>query len=261
MQMAVIQEYRSNDSQVLGVALGSVPRDKFASVHAFMKKQLAGRNVPYLGTSPLQMLCMTSFCGNWSRWQRPPRQSAVVCLHPDRYTTQTSQGIFVCKHHIPWVVIVFLPAVQRKLGAHLAQALLCAGTFPVQRELSTVSLDQIYHAVGGKLLFTDLDQVQLGDPVSDVYVVTPNVGVMLQRLLKSDRPLLVTTPDRIDTLTTAVAAHSSGMVPLSGTQPRSWYQSSSVMLWLLPGCTRRAGLLQHVSAVKSASVVAGKGVL
>jgi hypothetical protein len=61
-------------------------------------------------------------------------------------------------------------------------------------------------------------QVRMGDPVSEVYVVTSHCGTMLARLMGSrmDRPLLVTTPDRIDTVTTAVAAHAAGVIPLAG---------------------------------------------
>jgi hypothetical protein len=84
------------------------------------------------------------------------------------------------------------------------------------RELQAVTLDQVYRALDAKLLFTELSEVQMGENVSDFYIVTPHCGSMLNRLLKSQRPLLVTTPDRIDTLTTAVAAHSSGVAPLAG---------------------------------------------
>lgn len=59
----------------------------------------------------------------------------------------------------------------------------------------------------------------MGDPVSDFYVVTSLAGDMLNRLLRSERPLLLTTPDRVDVLTTALAAHSSGVAPLSGALP------------------------------------------
>ena len=61
-------------------------------------------------------------------------------------------------------------------------------------------------------------QVQLGEPVDDYYVVTSHSGTMLGRLLSArmQRSLLVTTPDRIDTITTAMAVHSAGVCPLAG---------------------------------------------
>lgn len=62
-------------------------------------------------------------------------------------------------------------------------------------------------------------QVQLGDPVDDYYVVTSHSGTMLGRLMGNSllrRSLLITTPDRIDTITTAMAVHSSGVCPLAG---------------------------------------------
>ena len=61
-------------------------------------------------------------------------------------------------------------------------------------------------------------QVQLGEPVDDYYVVTSHSGTMLGRLLSTrmQRSLLITTPDRIDTITTAMAVHSAGVVPLAG---------------------------------------------
>lgn len=61
-------------------------------------------------------------------------------------------------------------------------------------------------------------QVRLGVPISDVYVVTSHCGTMLGRMMAAPTPspLLVTTPDRIDTITTALAAHTAGVVPLAG---------------------------------------------
>jgi hypothetical protein len=62
-------------------------------------------------------------------------------------------------------------------------------------------------------------QVQLGQPVDEYYVVTSHSGTMLGRLMSKNilaRSLLVTTPDRIDTITTAIAVHSSGVCPLAG---------------------------------------------
>ena len=62
---------------------------------------------------------------------------------------------------------------------------------------------------------------------------------MLARLQKSVRPLLITTPDRVDTLTTAVAAHSSGFVPLSGAllhQPASVASNNSPTSVIRSGC-------------------------
>lgn len=61
-------------------------------------------------------------------------------------------------------------------------------------------------------------QVRLGVPVSDVYVVTSHCGTMLGRMMAATTPspLLVTTPDRIDTITTALAAHTAGVAPLAG---------------------------------------------
>ena len=60
--------------------------------------------------------------------------------------------------------------------------------------------------------------MQLGEPVDDYYVVTSHSGTMLGRLLSArmQRSLLVTTPDRIDTITTAMAVHSAGVCPLAG---------------------------------------------
>ena len=94
-----------------------------------------------------------------------------------------------------------------------------AGTFPRLKALSSITLDQIYHALQGRLLFTELSEIQMGEAVNDIYVGTAHAGPMLTRLLKSEsgsRPLVLTTPDRIDTLATAVAAHSSGVAPLAG---------------------------------------------
>ena len=50
--MAVVQEYRSNECTVLGLAVGAVPTDRFDELHGHMKRKLAESKVAYLGAPP-----------------------------------------------------------------------------------------------------------------------------------------------------------------------------------------------------------------
>jgi hypothetical protein len=195
--MAAVQEYRHKKCLVLGLALGDVPLDMFDEVHQYMEKRLPEQDVAYLGViSPL--------IGSYI--QRLSYPCCSCCL----------ADIWVCHWDACrcWFICLFR-ALRRKCHTPAW----CAGTFPVLPELSSVTLDQVYHTLSGKLLFTELEQLQMGTPVPEFYVATSFAGEMLNYLIKSNRPLLITTPDRIDTLTTAIAAHSSGVAPLSGVSP------------------------------------------
>jgi BioD-like phosphotransacetylase family protein len=59
-------------------------------------------------------------------------------------------------------------------------------------------------------------QARMGEPVSDFHVVTTAHGPMLSDLMRLHRPLLVTSSDRVDYISSALAAHASGASPLAG---------------------------------------------
>jgi hypothetical protein len=52
MQMAVVQEYRDERCNVLGLALADVPSSHFDEVHDYMQTNLQKSRVAYLGALP-----------------------------------------------------------------------------------------------------------------------------------------------------------------------------------------------------------------
>lgn len=90
------------------------------------------------------------------------------------------------------------------------------GTMPQLPAMQDIRLDQIYEQLDGRLLFGSLDQVQMDTPVKQFLVGSSQCGTMLSQLRTMDRPLLISTPDRIDVITTCIAAHSAGAAPLAG---------------------------------------------
>lgn len=58
--------------------------------------------------------------------------------------------------------------------------------------------------------------MQLDTAVSDTLVATAQVGGMLLTLEGLERPLVVTTSDRIDTILACTATHMSGSFPIAG---------------------------------------------
>lgn len=63
--------------------------------------------------------------------------------------------------------------------------------------------------------FNPAVQARMGEPVSDFHVVTTHHGPMLSDLMRLHRPLLVTSSDRVDYISSALAAHASGASPLA----------------------------------------------
>jgi hypothetical protein len=68
----------------------------------------------------------------------------------------------------------------------------------------------------GQLLFSEASQVKLDAPVHAVHVAVDECGALLEKLSHLDRPLLLTTPSRIDVIATALSSHIAGSLPLSG---------------------------------------------
>lgn len=73
---------------------------------------------------------------------------------------------------------------------------------PAIPHLNQIRLDQMFETLGGRLLFSEREQVKLDAPVNTVHVAVDECGLLLEKLSKLDWPLVVTTPSRIDVIVT-----------------------------------------------------------